>query len=109
MNLATRLSLPIMGIPEVIFHVSSSANVKIRIQICKFTKDLPWTLTHDVRKNVQPATMRHAQNNFIDAMRAGPFHREIQQGNQALCAFEGETLCSDKFLANELFKHDGIC
>src|SRR5262245_16032356 len=108
MNLATGLSRPIMGISEVIFHVSTSANVKIRIQICKFTKDLPWTLTHDVRKNVQAATMRHAKNNLVDAMRAGSFDREIQQRNQALRSFERETLCSDKFLANELFKYGGV-
>src|SRR5262245_45755369 len=108
MNLAAGLSPPIMAIPEVIFHVSSSANIKIRIQICKFTKNLPWTFPHDVRKNIQAGTMRHPKNNLLDAMRAGSFYREIQQRNQALCAFERETLCSDKFLANELFKYDGI-
>ena len=52
--------------------------------------------------------MSHAQDDFLDALFAGLFDREVQQRNQTFRAFERKTFCADEFLADELLERDGV-
>ena len=52
--------------------------------------------------------MRHAEDDFLDALLAGFFDREIEQRNQTFGAFERKTFCADEFLADEFLERDGV-
>ena len=52
--------------------------------------------------------MGHPQHDLLNALLAGFLNRKIQQRNQALGTFQRKTFRSNKFLANELFKSDGV-
>src|SRR5262249_36323069 len=52
--------------------------------------------------------MSHAEDNFIDAIHASSFDRQIEERNQTFCTFERETLCPDEFFADELFENNSV-
>src|SRR5262249_15066967 len=79
-----------------------------RIDIREFTEDLPGALAHDVREDIQPATMGHTENDFIDAVHARSFNRKIEKWNQTFSTFERKTLCADKLFPDEFFEYDCI-
>jgi hypothetical protein len=108
MDFSAGLRLPIGTVPQVIFHIAATTDVKIRIEVREFPENLPRAFGHDIRENVQATSVSHAQHNLIDALLPRSFNREIQLGNQTFGAFERKTLGSDKFLSNELLEDHGI-
>src|SRR5215467_8145173 len=52
--------------------------------------------------------MRHAQNDFIDALLARPLDSKGQKRDQALRSFQRETLRTNKFLANKFFENNRV-
>src|SRR5436305_133516 len=107
MDLCASRSRPVCAMAEMIFHIATSG-LRFPISIGEFAENLPRVFAHDIGKNVQPASMRHAENDFLESLLAGLFNGEVQQRNQTLRAFEGEAFCADEFLADELLETDSI-
>ena len=61
-------------------------------------EQLAGRLAHDVDQNIEPATMGHADGEFLDALRAASLHQFVQGWNQAFRPFQGETLLSHVFV-----------
>jgi hypothetical protein len=52
-------------------------------------------LAEDIHQHVEPAPVGHADDYFLHAACAHVQHRLVQQGNQALAAFQGKPLLAD--------------
>ena len=52
--------------------------------------------------------MGHAQHDFLDALFAGLFDRQIQQRNQALGTFQRKRFGARKLAADEFLEHHGV-
>src|SRR6266481_6927567 len=99
MNFCAARSGPFRAVAEVVFYVASRG---LPVCVGKLAEDLAGTFSHDVCQDVEPTTMRHAQNDFANTLLTGLLKRQIQQRDQTLRAFERKTLGADEFLANEL-------
>src|SRR5439155_25182299 len=78
MDLATVLRVPIRAISKMVFHVSAPTDITIGIEVGEFTEDLSRTLGHDICEDIQTASMRHPENNLVDAMLSRSFNCQIQ-------------------------------
>src|ERR1051326_440996 len=106
-DFCARRSRPIGAVAEVIFHIPA-ALLRFPIGIGEFAENLARIFAHDIGKNIQPATMRHAEDDFFESLLTGFFDGQIEQGYQALRSFERETFCADEFFADEFLESDGV-
>ena len=65
----------------MILHITAGAHIQLWIEVGKFPKDLAGALRHDVCEHVQAPAVRHAEDDFIDAVLAGSFNRQVQKRN----------------------------
>src|SRR5882724_9443376 len=98
---------PIGAVTQMIFYISS-VRLRFPIRISKLAKNSARALAHDIGQHVEPAAMRHTEHDFLNSLGPGLFNGQIEQGNQALRAFERKTFGADKFLANKLFESNRI-
>ncbi len=90
-DLATFRRDPVAAVTQVILHVAPTP-VDAAVHILELAEDQLRTLVDDVGQDVQPAAMRHAEDDLVDALAARLFHREIQQRDEAFSPFKGEAL-----------------
>src|SRR3954467_4356782 len=74
---------PVRAVAEVIFYVAA-AGLRFPVGVGEFAEGLPRALPHDVSQYIEPSAMRHSHYDFLDALFAGLFNRQIEQRNQAL-------------------------
>ena len=61
----------------------------------KLGEQLARHLAQSVDQNVQPATVGHPDHELLDTLRAAVLDDLVHRGNEALAAFERETLLTD--------------
>ncbi len=59
-------------------------------------------------KHVESAAVGHADDDFLDAVVAGTFKRQVQQRDQRFAAFEAEGLGPDEFALDKFFEDHRI-
>ncbi len=97
---------PIAVIAEVVLHVAG--RLLLRLVVFKFTEDESRALSDDVRQHVQPAPMGHADDDLLDALAGGVGDGQVEQGNEALGAFERKALGPDELFMDEFLEHHGV-
>jgi hypothetical protein len=103
MNRVARAGFPIVAEPEMVFHIAA-AGVAFVIGVGKLAENLPRRLAQDVREDVKAAPVRHAEDDFTDALFAGLLDGQVEQGNQAFGAFERKAFGANEFLPHKLFE-----
>ena len=79
----------------VIFHI---ARAKPRlVAALKFIEYVCGILTHQVDQQVNTATMRHTDDGFYNTRRTGTVNQFCDTGNERLCTFKTESLCTGVF------------
>src|SRR6476619_3667313 len=86
----------------------AAAPVALGFDISEFAKNLFGMFAHDVRENIEAASMRHTEHNFRHILFGGFFDGEIKHGDEAFGAFEREAFCADKFPADEFLKNHRV-
>ena len=71
-------------------------------------KNHPEGLLHDIAEHIEPATVRHAENDFVDAMTATDLDDRFHRRNHRFTASESETLGADIFAAEKPFELFGL-
>jgi len=82
--------------------------VHLRVAVLELAEDLLRALAHDVGQHVEPSAMGHAQHDLAGAVGAGFLDGQVQERNEALGAFQGETLGADELFLDELLEDDGV-
>ena len=82
MDLFAALRHPITTEAEVIHNVAPAV-MYIESGAIEFLEDLQGTFADDVGKHIEPSSVSHAQDNFVDTLSARLFNGEIEQRNQA--------------------------
>src|SRR5262249_12992751 len=108
MNFAAGDRLPIGAVAQMVFHVTASPDIKVRIEVREFPEDLPGTLRHDVREDIQTAPMSHTQDDFVDSLLTSTLDGKIQQRNQTFCAFQREAFRANELLPYELLENNRV-
>ena len=93
----------VSGMAKMILDVPP-ADVQFWIEIGKLPKNSLRAFTHDIRQHIEPAAVRHPHDNVADFLRCTAFDRHLQERNETLGAFQGETFCTQKSLLNELLE-----
>src|SRR5690606_34056388 len=65
------------------------------VRALEFREELLRRLAEHVDEHVEPAAMRHADDDLLDAAFAGSLYQIVEHGNQRLAAFEREALLPD--------------
>jgi len=101
------LRCPVGAVAQVILDITTPKQL-FSIVVGKLLKDVSWVLTKDIREHIKASSMRHRENDFLDAVAAGLVNRKVEQRNQALASFERGALCADELLTDEFFKDDSV-
>ena len=94
----------IRTVTEVVFDISSSSEA-LWVGVCKFMKDLRGRFPEDIHQDVETSSVRHREDNLLDALLAGTLEREVDEGDQTLAPLEGETLRAEEFIMDKLLEH----
>ncbi len=92
---------------QVVFDVALP-DVQFRIDVFELAENGAWLFFKNIRQNIQTTAMRHGQHDAFDPLVAGPFDQQIEQWNQALRAFQRETLGPHILLLQEFFEDDRV-
>ena len=76
----------------MIFHVAGAADPALALE---FLEQFAGRLAENVDQHVQPAPVRHADNDFLYALGAGLLHQLIHHRNQTVAAFQRKALLTD--------------
>ncbi len=81
----------------VIFHVAGEAVVHPGDVVGKLLKQDAGGLAHDVGEEVEASAVRHADNDFRNALRTRPLNRFVDERNKGLSALQREAFFAGKF------------
>ena len=98
---------PVAAVAEMILHIAAAV-MALAVRVVEFSEYLLRALAQNVDEHVQAAPVRHAEDDLIDALIAGPLDGQIEQRNEAFAAFQRKTLGADVFLLQELFENHGV-
>ena len=87
-------ALAVGGVAEVVLHVAA-AGVHDR-GVAELGEDVAERLADDVREHVQPAAVRHADDDVADPVTDRPVHRELEERQEALGALDAEALRAEE-------------
>ncbi len=103
------LELAVRGGAEVVFDVARAADVgRVGRTAGELVEDRPVRLAHNVRQDVEPAAVRHADVDLLDAAQAAVLDDGLERRNRALAAVESEPLRADIFAGEKLFPLLGL-
>jgi hypothetical protein len=106
MHLPARGRHVFVAVTHVVLDVAP-ADVQFGIGVFEFTENAAGGLAHDIAEDVEAAAVRHRQDDFGSVRLARRLDGEVEQGNQALGAFEREALRADELLLNEFLEDRG--
>ena len=98
------VEFPIRRGTEVVFDIAGPLDfVRFEIASLKLVEDRLERLAHDICQDVEPAPMRHADDDFANSQRAAALDDLFHRRNQGFPAVEAESLCAgvldvEKFL-----------
>ncbi len=99
------VELAVAGHAEVIFHVARAFHVvRVRRAALELVEQRAIGLGHHIGEHVQPAAMRHADDDFLHAELAAALDDLLQRGHRGFRAFEAEALGAGVFLVEETFR-----
>ena len=107
MDAVAASSGPLGAVTEMVFDVTA-AGVGFPIRVSVFAKDLARAFAHDISEDVETATMSHTKDDFLDALLAGFFNGQVEQGNETFGTIERKGFGAGKLASYELFESDGI-
>ena len=94
---------------EVIFHVAGAFDVVGRRRAAlELVEDRAVRLAHHLRQHVEPAAMRHADDDLFDAERAAALDDLLQRRDHRLAAVEAEALGAGELHVAELLEALGL-
>ena len=94
---------------EVIFDVARTLDlVGRRRAALEFVEDGAVRLAHDLRQHVEPAAMRHADDDLAHAERTAALDDLLQRRDHRFAAVETEALGAGEFQVAEFFKTFGF-
>src|SRR5690606_17890248 len=96
------------GVPLVVLHIAAAVGIVLFPVILELGEDLFIGLAEDVIEDVEPAAVRHAEDDFLSAEACGVLDGGVEQGNGALGALEAESLVAGVALAEEAFEDLGL-
>ena len=80
---------------QVVLHVTGAVRLA-RVHVAlELAEDLRVGLADDVGQHVQPAAVRHPDDDLVHAVFGGLVQRGVQQGDDGLAALQGEPLLPD--------------
>ena len=93
----------------MVFDVAGALHVlRVGGHALEFREDRLIGLAHHVGEHVEPAAVRHADDDFLDAELAAALDDLFQRGNGRFAAVEAEALGARMFLVEELFENLGL-
>ena len=98
---------PLRAVSEVVLHVPLAA-VELGVLVVELAEDRGGALPHDVREDVEPAAMRHREDDLVDALIARLLDGEIEERDQAFRSLAGEGLRPGVLALDEGLEDDGI-
>ena len=101
-------TLPSPPVAEVVLDVPPALVVHMVSHCGELAEDLLRVLPDDIREDVQPAAVSHADHDIRHSLLAGPFEEEVEEGDQGLAPLERETLGTDELLQHELLEDRGV-
>src|SRR5882724_9578365 len=107
MHLAPNARTVIVAVTQMIFDVAAAVGVGDR-RIDELAKNVSWRFAENISEHIEPATMSHRQNDFLDPLIGGFFDGEFEQWNQALRPLQGKALRAQKLFSNKLFEALGV-
>ena len=89
----------------MIFDVARTLHfARIDAAALEFVEDLSVRLGHDVGQNVQPATMRHAEHDFLHAQLSAALDDLFQRRDHGFAAVQAEALRAEEAQGCELLE-----
>src|SRR5699024_10173240 len=88
------------GGTQVVLHVTGATSLATLEVTVELSKQLCQWLANDVEQDIQTATVRHTDDNFIEALTRSGVNDGVHQRNQFFSALKGE-VHSSYLLANE--------
>src|SRR6185503_4739563 len=92
---------------QMVLHVTA-ARMIAPVAIGELAENLTRAFAHNIGKHVEAAAMRHAEDDFANALLSSFFNRQIEQRNEAFRAFEGKRFRANEFFPDEFFERHGI-
>ena len=94
---------------EVVLHVARAVHVLgLRGAALELGEQRGVGLVHDVHEHVEPAAMRHADHDLLDAELAAALQDLLDAGDQRLAAVEAEALGADELHAEIVLEPLGL-
>ena len=104
MNLIA-VELAVAGDAEMVFDVARAFHVvRVRRAALELVKQRAERLAHHIREHVQPAAMRHADDDFLYAELAAALNDLLERGHRQFRTFQAETLRARIFLVEKSLK-----
>ena len=100
-------SFAVERVAQVVLHVAA-ADVGFRVVVLEPGEDLAHVGLHDVDHHVEPATVRHPDDDLIDPQQRSSLDQHVQGGNHAFATFEREAFGPNVLGVEELFENLGI-
>ena len=92
---------------EVVLHVAGAVRgLRVHVAV-ELTEDLAVALADDVRQDVQPAAVRHADHDLVETSLRRLVKQAVEQRDQRLAAFERESLLADVLRLQERLERLG--
>ena len=93
----------------MIFHVAGAFDLVGRCRAAlELVEDRAVRLAHHLRQHVEPAAVRHADDDLLDAERAAALDDLLQRRDHRLAAVEAEALGAGEFQVAELLEALGL-
>ena len=90
---------------QMVFHVARALHLVGRGGAAlELVENCAMRLTHHLRQNVEPAAVRHADDNLFDAERPATLDDLFERRNHRLCTVETETLGACEFQIAEFLE-----
>ena len=94
----------VAGFTQVVLHVTgTTGGGRINIAL-ELGEDLREGLADDIRQDVQPPAVSHADDHFVEPLSSGGVNGGVHERNEGLGTFEGESFLPDVLRLEEVLK-----
>ena len=88
---------------QMVFHIAAS-QFAFRIDIFEFAEYSTGRFVENIGEHIQPAPVGHPDHHFLNAVAPRGLDGVVEQGDEALGAFQREALGTDELAVQERFK-----
>ena len=92
----------------MVFHITTSVAQIRRNIFFKFIENTVIRFAQCIHQNIQASTMRHADNDFFNALHRAFVDDGINPCNRRFTAFKRKTFFADEFFTQKIFKTNGF-